>query len=521
MEGRIHFDGWTLLRSTGELTRGTTRVRLQGQPLQVLEALLAHPGELVTREQLMARLWPGGVIVDFDTALNSAIRRLRTALDDHADHPRYIETIPRRGYRFIGQIERAEPRPVLPVESMSGTETGRPAPAVELPGPHVASTARTTLPGRVPRKRWDHAAVATVAMVGLVLAAGLGAARWPGAAPDAGMAQVSPVARPSSEAREKYERARFLFGRRGEGDTTRALALFQDALRADPTYAQAWAGIASVHWIDTMERRTPREQGLPRVLDAATRALALDPNDGEALMRLANYHMATGQRELADAVLRRAETVAPNHPLVLTMLSGRAREAGRLDEAVQLQRRAIQNDPLAITPRYNLVVLLFVAQRYEEARAEFQQLSAISPPRFPPDTVLGQSLLLGGDAAGALEYARTLPAGVVREQLEALSYFALGQREEADAALRRLTAHSSKSTAYRVAEVLAYRGETDAAFTWLERALRAQEGECSIAECWPDEWVAALPLLRTLHTDPRWPAIYAALVSPAPRSRRS
>src|SRR5512139_745079 len=105
MADHICFDGWVLQRSTGELTRGTTRIRLQGQPLEVLEALLERPGELVTREQLIARLWPAGVVVEFDTALNSAIRRLRTALDDHADHPRYIETIPRRGYRFIGQVE--------------------------------------------------------------------------------------------------------------------------------------------------------------------------------------------------------------------------------------------------------------------------------------------------------------------------------------------------------------------------------------------------------------------------------
>ena len=116
MNDSIRFDGWTLLRSTGELMRGETRTRLQGQPLQVLAELLAHPGELVSREQLTARLWPSGVVVDFDTALNSAIHRLRTALDDHAEHPRYIETIPRRGYRFIGHIEpEIESRHLAPV----------------------------------------------------------------------------------------------------------------------------------------------------------------------------------------------------------------------------------------------------------------------------------------------------------------------------------------------------------------------------------------------------------------------
>jgi DNA-binding winged helix-turn-helix (wHTH) protein len=100
----VRFDGWTLRRNPLELFRGESRVRLQDQPLQVLEELLTHPGELVTREQLTSRLWPKRV-VDFDAALNAAVRRLRSALGDEADTPRYIETVPRHGYRFIGAIE--------------------------------------------------------------------------------------------------------------------------------------------------------------------------------------------------------------------------------------------------------------------------------------------------------------------------------------------------------------------------------------------------------------------------------
>lgn len=100
----LKFDGWTLLRPSGELLRDGRRVRLQEQPLQILVALLERPGELVTREQLFARLWPAQV-VEYETSLNAAVRRLRAVLDDDADAPRYIETIPRRGYRFIGRLE--------------------------------------------------------------------------------------------------------------------------------------------------------------------------------------------------------------------------------------------------------------------------------------------------------------------------------------------------------------------------------------------------------------------------------
>ena len=99
----IGFDGWILRRQSGEVLKDGKTIRLQDQPLHILEELLAHPGEVVTREQLIARLWPKGV-VDFDTALNAAVRRLRAALGDEAEKPRYIETLPRRGYRFIGTV---------------------------------------------------------------------------------------------------------------------------------------------------------------------------------------------------------------------------------------------------------------------------------------------------------------------------------------------------------------------------------------------------------------------------------
>lgn len=110
----IRFDGWVLRTDTGELARDGKVVRLQDQPLQVLLALLERPGVMVAREQLITLLWPKGV-VDYETGLNTVVRKLRAALGDEAGEPRYIETIPRRGYRFIGQLETpavsAEPMP--------------------------------------------------------------------------------------------------------------------------------------------------------------------------------------------------------------------------------------------------------------------------------------------------------------------------------------------------------------------------------------------------------------------------
>jgi DNA-binding winged helix-turn-helix (wHTH) protein/Flp pilus assembly protein TadD len=113
------------LRS-GELHKHGTRLKLQPQPFQILALLLKHPGEVVTRDELRQALWPADTFVDFDTGLNSAIKKLRDVLDDSAEEPRYIETLPRRGYRFIARVENGNLpvsvaveehlAPVLPLE---------------------------------------------------------------------------------------------------------------------------------------------------------------------------------------------------------------------------------------------------------------------------------------------------------------------------------------------------------------------------------------------------------------------
>src|SRR5690606_14867182 len=103
----IRFDNWTLRGQPLELLHDGVRVRLQEQSLQILDELLARPGQLVTREELIARLWPKR-IVDYDGSLNAAVRRLRAALGDEAEAPRYIETIPRHGDRFIGTVLQQE-----------------------------------------------------------------------------------------------------------------------------------------------------------------------------------------------------------------------------------------------------------------------------------------------------------------------------------------------------------------------------------------------------------------------------
>jgi len=127
----LRFDGFELDVRAAELRKAGVKLRLQGQPIQVLATLLNRAGELVTREELRAQVWPAETFVDFDHGLHNAIARLREALGDSAGTPRYIETLPRRGYRFIGTVERVgieEPLPGGPSEPF--TE----APVVAVPG---------------------------------------------------------------------------------------------------------------------------------------------------------------------------------------------------------------------------------------------------------------------------------------------------------------------------------------------------------------------------------------------------
>ena len=100
----LQFGTYEIALHSGELRKAGVRIKVQQQPLKLLEILLEHPGEVVTREQLRSRIWPNESFGDFDQAVNVAIAKLRGALGDSADNPRYIETLPRRGYRFIAQV---------------------------------------------------------------------------------------------------------------------------------------------------------------------------------------------------------------------------------------------------------------------------------------------------------------------------------------------------------------------------------------------------------------------------------
>lgn len=171
-EQRLRFGPFEADVSTGELWKHGRRIKLQDQPFQILAILLARPGQLVSREELRQTLWSHDTFVDFDAGLNAAIKRLRDALNDSPDNPRYVETLPRRGYRFIGALGVAAESAAQ--ELRASPETGdREIAQTISAGEFSGSVPGMTLPAQRRSPRWKFAVACT-----LLLAVGTGTITW-------------------------------------------------------------------------------------------------------------------------------------------------------------------------------------------------------------------------------------------------------------------------------------------------------------------------------------------------------
>src|SRR3984893_15054315 len=141
----LRFGSFEADLNAGELRKQGLRVKLQDQPFQILVMLQERPGDLVTREEIQQRLWPGDTFVDFDHGLNNAVNRLREALGDSAETPRFIETLPRKGYRFIGTVNGSAKQ-----DSVSAVDSGTASvPEVEQRSPEASTKGRSMSPVRM------------------------------------------------------------------------------------------------------------------------------------------------------------------------------------------------------------------------------------------------------------------------------------------------------------------------------------------------------------------------------------
>jgi pentatricopeptide repeat protein len=157
---KVYFDAFSVDLRAGEVYKHGIRLKLQGQPFRVLAFLLERPGDIVAREELRQRLWPADTFVDFDTGLNSAIKKLRDVLGDSAGRPHYIETLPRRGYRFIGTLDGAAgPSPQSALQIADDKQAAKPSPLLPKTG------------GEAPRGRFRLVLALALVVATLTLAA--------------------------------------------------------------------------------------------------------------------------------------------------------------------------------------------------------------------------------------------------------------------------------------------------------------------------------------------------------------
>jgi DNA-binding winged helix-turn-helix (wHTH) protein/tetratricopeptide (TPR) repeat protein len=439
-ETELQFDGWVVNRLSGEMTRSGRASRLPQQPLRILIELFDHAGEIVTREQLVKVLWPQG-IVDFDNGLNVAVRKLRVALDDVGDVPKYIETLPKVGYRFIVKPGAAAGGPVY--EAATGMS-------------------RRAQLGMV----WGLAAMVVA----------IGAAWWWSTLGLQGSNDVeaAPKHVPSVRAREYYLQGLHHRSRRDVESGALAQASFEAALREDPQYAQAWAAIGEGHSVQVLRYMMLPAEGLPKARAAAQRAIELDPGLIEGHNLLGQIYLdhdkdfAAAEREFQRAIALNDRAARVWH--YYAMLYG---QTGRTEEALAAIRRARELEPMTLLYAGNYGVLLYMTRRYDEAVEFLEPLVEANPKFQHARSVLARALLASGQADRALEQleARTEP-GLFQSDLGVV-YAKLGRREDALREIARLEQRVSEGyrLAYEVASIYAALGELDKGCEWLARGI--------------------------------------------------
>jgi Tfp pilus assembly protein PilF/DNA-binding winged helix-turn-helix (wHTH) protein len=399
-------------------------IKLAPQPFRILALLIDQAGTLVTRAALRETVWGTETVVDFEHGLNTCIRQIRHALGDDAEVPRFIETVPRLGYRFIAPV--------------------------------------TSLPERGSRRpRWRAAAAGAIVtvLVGLIIARVM-----------LGDTLRSEAVR--SEAGELYLRGQLALADPNTGSARTALALFEKALALDPTYAAAHAGVAQVYLArPTFLLGVPTDVAVLRAQLAIERALALDQSLPEAYLAAAELHMTQHDWPAAGREYRRAIDVAPSHAIVRQRYAMWLSYQGRFEEAIKEARLGESLDPLSVQARNTVAEVLRHARRCDEAILQAQRALDLNPHFGRAHSILGHCYFAQGRLDAAIdEYRRG--SGTTGGNLGA-AYALAGRTIEARLILASLQERyaSTQAGAGELAQLYIGLGEFDRAFEWLSRAV--------------------------------------------------
>ena len=479
------FSGFSLDLDREALFRGDREIHLRPKSFTVLTILLKQPGRLVTKAMLHDAAWKGSVVTD--DSLAHCIADIRRALGESGFE--MIQTVPRRGYIFD--------------HAVSQERSGQPRVADEHRRP----------PQRV-------AMIAVTLLFSSVILIGAGSSYRGADRSSAGDDAIrhDTVIRSNSltdniHARNEYQKGRFFFARRGDGDLDHAEASFKAALELDPSFGAAWTGLAGVYVVRHGSGGLALEDALPLLADATRRAVSLAPESTEAHIRRALYFQAAGEWMDAQHHFETAVALSPNNVLVLGVQAGHLIKLGRFDEAIDLQMRAIRGDPTSALLHGNLVWYLLAAGRVAEAAVQAERYRALNPRSVDNARHLFVDvLILQGNHERALGPAYGIESKPMRDRSLAMIYHELGQRELADAAFMRLRAADDLLAAFYVAEVLAQRGEMDKAIHSLSGAITTS-GSDTRDRAYLQRSILSLlsPYLADLRSDERWQALYAEL----------
>ena len=374
------------LRS-GELRKCGAKVKIQERPFQALRLLLNHPNEIVNRDQLRQALWPEHVYVDFDRGVISAINRLRDALGDSAENPVFIETVGRRGYRWIAPTLHATAELELRQDAVSCVETV-PEPHGLLPSPDSSQAWKWLL--FVPALIIFVTGAAYRFSLHAQKASAFGTPTISGT-----RSTASPV---NPEAEDFYLKGRFYWNQRTPESLNKAVDFFTQAIVRDPNYAPAYVGLADCYNLLREYSAMPSSEAYSRALAAAKRAAALDDLSSEAHASLA-FVSFNGMWDVAaaDREYRRALELDPKNSTAHHWYATTLTTLTRYPEALAEIERAQALDPASKSILADKGLILWLAGRKNEAIAILQPLEAAEPAFISPHRYLKEIYQESGD----------------------------------------------------------------------------------------------------------------------------
>jgi TolB-like protein len=565
----IRFGTFELDVRAGELRKQGARIKLQEQPLQILEMLLTHPGQLVTREELRSRLWPSHTFVDFDHGLNKAINKLREALGDSAESPRFVETLAKRGYRFIGDLKsdsgRIRSLLVLPLQNLSRdpeqeyfadglTEAlitnlarisslrvlsrttsmyyqraHKPLPEIarELSvegvvegtvlrsGERIRISAQL-LHGPTDTHLWAESydrdlrdVMALQSEVAQAIARQVEAKVTPHE-----QAQLANTRQVDPEVLEDYLRGRYFWNKRTMQSISQGAEYFQRAIDKDPDYAPAYAGLAdSASRLGWWGYVNP-DDGCGRAKAAASKAIEIDNtlSDAHAALAFATLHYDYSF-PAAEEESRRAVELDPRSSIAAQVYSCVLIASARFEEGVFQALRSAELDPLSLILQWMAGIMLFHARQYDRAIAQSRRCLELDPS-FPParSTIALALAQTRRDDFGIPDMEEVVRAvGTSQYMLGVLGYcYAVaGRRVDAVGVLDqfREAAKQRYISPFWPAAIHGALGEMDEAFRLLEAG---RQGRAA----WMP-WVKVVPWFDFLRSDPRFADLVRRIGIPA------